>query len=169
MLNIETLPIAFHCKQCLTNFRKSNLRSYPVACPSCSKESTSFGFLKLPTNRFYVGEPKCYDIFGRTKNCQVYVNSFTKQSFAFLIGEDEINSFQEEEFEDMSGSYDKLLKLCWSKREALKKFFDEECIPYESLSEQNRIINKNEENLIKIYELWKEVDLDVGLIQSVEI
>lgn len=160
MINITQLPIAFHCKSCKENFRRQSLGSYPVKCPSCGEERTSYGYFKLPQHSFYKCPPARYNILGSEKHCKFVFISMNTYRLELLMDESQYDSF-EFDFDDYSGQIRSMLDSkfeYFGDRAKLKTFYESNILPFEKEHKINYAKNKIEECLIEIYKLNKEIN-----------
>ena len=154
-MEISELPIRYHCRSCGPFERSLSLRSYPVKCPNCQKETTTNGFQSFKTVQIYVSEPASYNILNpNDKQCQVRIITGSAQ-FSFLTVETFYDEFEQSD-DILSDLISFKPKISYSKRELYDKFLAGEIIPNVELFTINRKKNQKEQLLIDIYKKYAE-------------
>lgn len=172
MINITELPIAYHCVSCKQNFRNERTSSYPAKCPSCGEEKTSIGFYKLRQHRFYKCAPAGYNLLDYSdKKCQFIFTSINNKNLSLLTDADNYENF-EFDFDNYVEFIKHMIETFdfyyMGDKDKLKKFYEEEILPYEKEHRINYLKNKREELLIKLWKTNNEYKSVLGDLEELE-
>lgn len=172
MISISELPISYHCNSCKENFRDERLSSYPCKCPSCGEDRTYNGFYRLPEHRFIKCVPGSYNWLNyNDKKCPFIFTSINNKKLSLLTEPENYENFEfdsDNYLESVKDMIDNFNFCYMGDKEKLKKFYEEELLPFEKEHQLNYLKNKREDLLIQLWKTNKNYEYVLSDLKELE-